>query len=64
MMCPCRGCKDRHANCHSECEAYKTWRIPLDGLRAEQARLRKVDEVIQAGKERRRKWSRNRGNKR
>ena len=26
MMGPCKGCKDRHPNCHSECDNYIKWK--------------------------------------
>lgn len=28
--CPCRLCKDRHAECHGSCEKYGAWRKQLD----------------------------------
>ena len=24
--CPCKGCPERHFNCHGRCERYQTWR--------------------------------------
>lgn len=25
MICPCKGCDDRHVGCHSKCELYLKW---------------------------------------
>lgn len=63
MTCPCYECEYRRPGCHGDCEPFKTWRAPLDGLREEKRRMRKVDEVISDGTERRRKWARNHGRK-
>lgn len=27
MIAPCKDCKERHINCHSECLEYKLWKI-------------------------------------
>lgn len=24
--CPCKGCNDRNAQCHSKCEKYRLWK--------------------------------------
>ena len=24
-QCPCKGCDDRHFNCHAMCQRFKTW---------------------------------------
>lgn len=34
----CYGCKDRHYNCHSECEDYKAFRVKLDEINAKNHR--------------------------
>ena len=26
VMCPCKGCAERHEGCHSKCEAYDNFR--------------------------------------
>lgn len=63
MTCPCYECEFRRPGCHGSCEPFKTWRAPLDGLREEKERLRKIDDVLQEGIERRRKWARSNGRK-
>ena len=30
----CKGCVDRHENCHSECEKYKEYRQELEDYKA------------------------------
>lgn len=30
MNCPCKGCTDREAECHSRCPAYTDWRKGKD----------------------------------
>lgn len=30
MKCPCKGCTDRKAECHSRCPAYIDWRKGKD----------------------------------
>lgn len=30
MNCPCKGCTDREAECHSRCPAYIDWRKDKD----------------------------------
>lgn len=30
MDCPCKGCTDRKAECHSRCPAYNDWRKIID----------------------------------
>lgn len=29
INCPCKGCKDRHINCHSQCANYAKYRVDL-----------------------------------
>lgn len=34
MMCPCKGCDDRHTACHGKCEKYIEWRTERDRMKA------------------------------
>lgn len=61
MTCPCYKCESRYPGCHGKCEQFKTWRAPLDSVQEEKIRLRKVDDVLRDGSERRRKWIRSHG---
>lgn len=61
MTCPCYKCEKRSPGCHGKCEHFKAWRAPLDSMREEKTRRRKMDEVVRDGSERRRKWIRNHG---
>ena len=30
INCPCKGCTDRHMNCHSQCAKYADYRVELE----------------------------------
>lgn len=32
---PCRGCENRSALCHSDCDIYKAWKMEHDTYKAE-----------------------------
>ena len=49
----CRGCQERHANCHAHCEYYLAWRAEMDRLKADEIRERQGElYAIEVGKER------------
>ena len=27
MICPCKGCEERHEGCHGRCEEYQEWLV-------------------------------------
>lgn len=39
---PCKGCQDRHATCHANCEDYISWKANYD----EQVNVRKFIEKV------------------
>lgn len=41
MICPCRGCADRHEACHDACERYGGWKA-----RRAAAKQAKADDSI------------------
>ena len=43
MEQPCRWCKDRHINCHSECDKYKEWRKELDRINYKRKRAERKE---------------------
>lgn len=47
---PCRNCEYRTENCHSSCNAYKSWRLKDKKLKSEiykkQTEEREVEKVI------------------
>lgn len=43
---PCKGCRDRHQDCHSECEKYKEYRADLDLKNARSKEERHIDSTI------------------
>lgn len=46
MMSPCKGCPDRSAVCHTNCEKYKTFQNVCEQRRKD-ARLRgDINEII------------------
>lgn len=46
MTGPCKGCKERHMHCHSECSKYKEFRAELD--RQNDETWKKKQEVYRA----------------
>lgn len=42
MKGPCKDCKDRHPNCHSDCDAYINWKRLYWKVRKEE----QIDEFI------------------
>ena len=39
----CKGCKDRHVMCHSDCEIYKNFRLKLEEIN----KKRRYDNLVQ-----------------
>lgn len=35
MICPCKGCSDRNARCHSVCEKYAQWKTEYSTMKSE-----------------------------
>ena len=52
MEAPCKECADRRPLCHSECEAYRTFRAEKDRQCAERETLRHVHDIQAARRER------------
>lgn len=48
MTVPCKDCINRHVNCHSDCEKYKSWRQEMDVVRDrildEKLKNRRIDD--------------------
>jgi hypothetical protein len=38
MECPCKGCNDRKAGCHSRCSAYSQWREEYEEVKSKMRR--------------------------
>ena len=43
---PCQDCMDRHLNCHSECEKYKTWKADLEDKRSKVKKERNKEAAM------------------
>lgn len=59
----CKGCTERHAGCHCECESYLTWarehREELERIRQIKEKDNAIAEATYASKgreEKRRRW--------
>lgn len=44
INCPCKGCTDRHINCHSQCANYAEYRTALQA----QKEAQKADYELQS----------------
>jgi hypothetical protein len=42
MECPCKGCNDREAGCHSRCSAYDEWHKDYEKVKS---KIRKETEL-------------------
>lgn len=47
MICPCKGCADRRAKCHAECQKYKAYRAALDAEAARKDKLKGVADACE-----------------
>lgn len=63
MTCPCYECEFRRPGCHGDCEPFKTWRAPMDKMRAEKDKMLAVDDMLHQGRVRRSRWSKNHNRK-
>lgn len=46
MKCPCKGCKDRSAECHAHCEAYAAYAQNNRERLAAQTEVRRYNDAI------------------
>lgn len=61
VKCPCKGCLDRHFNCHQLCRQYEDFKIERA---AEKDFLREHNQVIVSTRVVRTRWRNMRLNKR
>lgn len=40
MLAPCKGCQERHRNCHSTCEKYAEFQLENERLKANIAKAK------------------------
>ena len=58
--CPCKGCTDRAAECHSTCEKYAVWAAETAKQREKRSQMTYVEwQLISATHEKWDKWKRN-----
>ena len=43
---PCKACENRHPNCHSECDNYKSWKADKDKERETMHKQAKINDDI------------------
>lgn len=61
--CPCKDCEFRHPGCHGDCEAFKTWKHPLELMKEDLKRERLLTDTQITGAKRRTRWFRDNGTK-
>ena len=53
IPCPCKGCQDRNAHCHSSCEGYKEYKDRCNAERDQLIKEKQLDrhmyDIQQAG---------------
>lgn len=47
MNCPCKGCADRRAKCHAECQKYKEYRAALDAKKTQTEKAKGISDACE-----------------